>query len=112
MPESAAEQSVYGKLNDMANDKIKDQITEMVKEGISDSGEVGDVAVSLYDDAKSAYNTGASWKNAWAELTSSDANTQIQGTVDASLNLNDEFNANLRHSAIGIALRRSHIHYR
>jgi hypothetical protein len=97
MPESPANQAVdwfTDKLKDMAYDEMKDQMTEVLKEGIADSGEVGEIAVNLYDNATGAYNTVSSWKNAWTELNSSEADTQIQGTVDATLNLNDEFNAN------------------
>jgi hypothetical protein len=97
LPESPPNQAgdwFTDKLYEMAKDEINDHATEMLKEGISNSGEVGEIAVNLYDNATGAYNTVSSWKNAWTELNSSDTNTQIQGSVDATLNLNDEFNAN------------------
>lgn len=58
-------------------------VAELIKEGISESGEVGATVVASVDNAE-----------AWAKFSSSDPSNQIEGAIGIAQDVNSQFNTN------------------
>ena len=60
-----------------------DEVADLAKEGISESGEVSETVVAAVDNAE-----------AWAKFSSSDPSDQADGTLGVLQNFNSQFNTN------------------